>query len=517
MASGTTTITEVTKHCPDHPDRSFPPEQALVPPGSKYGYDLIAETGQLRFLEHKQIQEIVEEFSRRGIGVPDRTVQWLCDRFLLYIIAVHWESLPRLSQLFKAQGGYVLHIDSSGKCGPMVLLMKEGWTGIRLMTTQIESEAAKNVVPYLELVKQEFGNPVAIVSDMSDGILAAIPDVFPDTYIIICHYHFLRSVGMKLFEPFYPRFRNRVNRRGVKVKLRAIRNILRRRKDLDEDEALTLAIAVYVLDYEKDGNGIPYPFSLPAVDFYRRCFEARERTRNAIRARAKKNMSSKLLCRLEGILNRLSPPPAVLGRLQTDFDALCVRWTWFQRIRVALRYRNGPIPLSTTIRLSDKDLEKGRTKLDRILDMIASSDGKVGNDHHGRGLARALRKVAEAITERRANLFAPNVLVNADGKPTVRKLPRTNTPEEWEFREARRHGRRIRGNANIEQQFQRDGPGMLMVQNLRDRKYVQLVYGSTGQMATRFSSVSRESLERAKSYMGVSPGLSMAGNHGLPQ
>ncbi len=32
------------------------------------------------------------------------------------------------------------------------------------------------------------------------------------------------------------------------------------------------------------------------------------------------------------------------------------------------------------------------------------------------------------------------------------------------------HSRRILGNGNIEQQFQRDGPGMLMVQNLRDRK-----------------------------------------------
>jgi hypothetical protein len=489
----------------------------LVPPGSKYGFDLIAETGQLRFLEHKQIQEIVEEFSSRGIGVPGRTVQWLCDRFLLFIIAVHWESLPRLSQLFRTQGGYVLHIDSSGKCGPMVLLMKEGWTGIRLMTTQIESEAARNVVPYLEQIKQNFGRPVAIVSDMSDGILAAVPEVFPDTYVIICHYHFLRAVGMKLFEPFYPRFRNRVNRRGVKVKLRALRNILRRRKDLDEDEALTLAIAVHALEYEKDGNGLPYPFSLPAVDFYQRCHEAGERTRNAIRARANRNMSSKLLCRLEGILDRLNPPPAVLGRLKTDFDALCERWTWFQRIRVALRYRNGPIPLSTTIRLSDKDLEKGRRKLDRILAKIAAFHANAGKDHHGQGLGRALKKVADMIIERRDNLFAPNVLVIADGKPTVKTLPRTNTPEEWEFREARRHGRRIRGNANIEPQFQRDGPGMLMVQNLRDRKYVRLVYGSTGQMATRFAKVSRDSLERAKSYMGVLPGLPMAGNHGLPQ
>ena len=411
----------------------------------------------------------------------------------------------------------MLHIDSSGKGSPMVLLMKEGWTGIRLLTTQIESEAAKHIVPYLKQMKRNFGNPVAIVSDMSDGILAAIPEVFPETYIIICHYHFLRSVGLKLFEPFYPRFRNKVNHRGVKVRLRVLRGVLRRKKDLNEDEALALAIAKYVLTYEKDGNGLAYPFSLPAVDFYRRCMEAGVKTRKGILARSKRNISSPFLSRLEGILHMLSPPPAVLGRLQTDFDALCVRWAWFQRIRVALRYRNGPIPLSTRISLSDRDLEKGRRKLDRILARIDAYEVTGSNDRHGRELRKALRKVAKTITERRGNLFAPNVLLSVNGKQIIRKLPRTNTPEEWEFREARRHSRRIRGNSDIERQFQRDGPGMLMVQNLTDRDYVRLVYGSMGQMATRFAKVSRESLELAKSYMGVSPGLSMAGNHCLPQ
>jgi len=238
----------------------------LVPPKSKYGYDLIAETGQLRFLEHKQIQEIGEELSRRGIDVPERTIQWLCDRFLLYTIAVHWESLPRLSQLFKTQGGYVLHIDGSGKSGP-------------------------------------------------------------------------------------------------------------------------------------------------------------------------------------------------------------------------------------------------------ILAMIDTFKVKGGRDHHGRALRRALGKVAKMITERRGNLFAPNVLLNVNGKETVRKLPRTNTPEESGFRKVRRHSRRIRENSDIERQFQRDGPGKLMVQNLTDREYVRLVYGSMGQMAIRFSKVSQESLERAKSYMGVPLELSTVGNH----
>ena len=138
---------------------------------------------------------------------------------------------------------------------------------------------------------------------------------------------------------------------------------------------------------------------------------------------------------------------------------------------------------------------------------------KGGLDHHGRALRKALGKVAKMITERRGNLFAPNVLLNVNGKETVRKLPRTNTPEESEFRKVRRHSRRIRGNSDVERQFQRDGPGMFMVQNLTDRDYVRLVYGSMGQKATRFAKVAQESLKLAKSCMGVPLELSTVGNH----
>ncbi len=161
----------------------------------------------------------------------------------------------------------------------------------------------------------------------------------------------------------------------------------------------------------------------------------------------------------------------------------------------------------------NKDLEKGRRKLDRILARIAVFGVKGGRDRHGRALRKAIGKVAGMITERRGNLLAPNVLVKVSGKEVVEKLPRTNTPEESEFRNARRHSRRINGNSDVERQFQRDGPGTLMVQNLTDRDCVHLAYGSMGEMAARFSKVSQASLELAKSDMGAPPRPSTAGNH----
>ncbi|MEW5936324.1 MAG: hypothetical protein AB1665_00700 [Candidatus Thermoplasmatota archaeon] len=190
--------------------------------------------------------------------------------------------------------------------------------------------------------------------------------------------------------------------------------------------------------------------------------------------------------------------------MHSDFEALKIRWSWFQRVRKALRYRNGPIPLSTRISLSEKDLEKGRKKLDRVLEKSQEFDERGATDHHSRELKKALRKVGNLIEEHREELFAPNVRVKVNGRNVIRKLPRTNTPDESDFRKTRRHGRRIKGNEDVEAQVQREGVGMLLALNLTDREYVQAVYGSLAGMARRFIRVQPESRAEAKSLMGVS-------------
>ena len=483
----------VTRHCPDHKDMVSRPKNDISPPKSIYGYDVIAETGRLRFIENKQVREIHQQFLERGIHIPERTIYDLCDRFLLYVTAVHREGHPAISRLLKKRGGYVLHVDSSGHHGPMILLLRDSWSGVRLHAAPIRSEAAEWVIPHLQEVKVRFGDPLAIVRDMSKGFKAAIETIFPGVYVIVCHYHFLQAVGMRLFEPYYPRFRGRIDRRGVKKRLRSLQRTLQRRAQKNEEESLALSIVEDILAYPKDGKGLGYPFSLPNVDFYRRCLDASVIVRKAIMDQARNNIHSPILSHLEDSLRLLSPPPAVLGRLHADYEDLERRWSWFQRIRKVLRYRNGPIPLSTRVHLSDRDLEKGRLKLDWLLCKIEEVE-RIGNvDGHTRSLRKDLRKLATLIKEHRHELFAPNVKIVANGRTAIRKLPRTNEPVETDFRMARRHLRRIRGNSDVEPQFQREGAGLLIAHNLRHREYVRMVYGTLGQMAARFAKVSQDS------------------------
>lgn len=515
--AGEVRVKEVVLYCPRHPDRVFKAGGQMAPRGSSYGFDLIAKIGRLRYQEHKQVGEIRDEVRLCGARIPRRTVQWLCDRFLEFVVAVHLESMPLLADMFAEEGGYVLHVDGTGTSGKTVLLFREGWTGITLLAAPVAGEGEESVSPLLELLNARFGPPVAVVRDMSKGIDAAIHEVFPGTYVITCHYHFLRDVGLKLFEPLYKHFRNRVDRRGVKKRLKALRRALRGSKFPTEEKSTALELVEHILSFPKDGGGLAFPFTLPAVDFYRRCEDVARKVRKEILSGARENRSSPFLSRLENALRLLKPPPAVLGRLNSDFLALGERWKWFQRVRRALRYRNGPVPLSTQITLSEDELEKGREKIDQVRRKMDEFCGKGGGGHHEREMRRALRKVFRLIDEHRDSLLAPNVAVTVKGRNVVRELPRTNAPVEMEYRTLRRHGRRITGNGDVEPQVQREGAGMLIAQNLSKRRYVSAVYGSTERIAKRLSKVSPESLRLAKSLLRDHHASHGERNHRLPQ
>lgn len=490
-------VTEVTKSCREHPEKVFRPQTKLTPTKSKYGFDVLADIGMQRCWEHRQIVEIHCKYKKRGIIIPEKTIETLCQRFLLYLVAVHIENLPKLAMLIDRQGGYVAHVDvTTTKGTPGILLIKDSWSGIRLLAASIPTESSEHMEPYLKEVLHHFGMPIAAIRDMGSGVEAAIAEVFPGIYVISCHYHFLRAIGHRLFDKIYPCFKGRVNRTGVKKKLRTLQKQFKKRK-ITNDSEKALELLDYLLEYTKDGNGISYPFSLSVVDLYRRCENIRHMVRTAILYNAKNNANSPCLSRLENALNLLKPPPAVRGRIHTEYLKLEERWKWFKSISKALRYRNGHVPLNNDGFLSDKELEKGRKMIDKLLARIDRFIIK-SRFEKDRGFKKVLRGISELIKERREELFVPNITVNVNGKQKIRKLPRTNNSAEQDFRSFRRHGRRIRGDSDVERSIQRDGVGLAIMKNFEIRSYVQTVYGSMENMVSRFAEVTPESLEKAK-------------------
>jgi len=491
--SGTVKVRESVCACPVH-RKLVRYEPRLTPPRSSYTFDVIAEVGRLRYLQHRQILEIRTALKENGLQIPPRTIDWLCRRFLEYFTAVHIESAPALSGMLRKQGGYVLILDGTGQHGPMVMQMRDGWSGMQLLASSVKLESDDEIIPNLQMLREMFGEPVAAVRDMGTGETSALKQVFPGMYVITCHFHFLRAAGWKLFEPIYPGFRSKIERRGLKKRLRYLMRVIAKGNYTGADASHALELCRWIFGYKKDGGGIAYPFSLPALDFYVRCEKVRCELLETVDMAGLRR--GKPLRRLLVLLNRLHPPPKKLSTIYSDAESLLERVEWFDRIRRVLRYRNGPVPLSTRHTLSEKALEKGRGRLDWLHSMIQKEleNGRGGK----REFHKILRSIDSDLVERRDELLAPNVIVNTEKGPVVRPLPRTISAAETEFRRLRRHGKRITGNSHVDTQVQNEGAGMLLVENLKNNAYVSTVYGSLPALSSRFSTTTEDALRQAK-------------------
>ena len=276
----------------------------------------------------------------------------------------------------------------------------------------------------------------------------------------------------------------------------------------------TEALVRHVLAFQKGGEAMGAPFDLPDVTFYERCTEAEGTLRGWILESARMNCQDVWACRVEDILRTLHPPPAHRGKLQKEYARLKERQKWFSAVRGALRYRNGPVPLSTLVRYDARELERAKKTLTELLRTLESLDEASMDGTMDRGLRRTLRSIRDLIIENEAHLLAPNVVVGEGENTKTFLLPRTNNPLEQAFRAMRKHYRRIQGNSDVEERMQREGAGMALLLNLGNPSYMQAVFGGKDQIAERFKCVKPESLVLAKQ---IIQGMCLTPNRPLPQ
>ena len=190
---GTFEAKEVLKQCKAEaacPSMGSEALRRLVPPRQRYTYDLIVHVGLQRYLGARQRDEIRAELREKpGIKLSAGTVSNLCDRFLLELERLHLHRAPALRDAM--EGGYPMHLDATcerGRGGLFVAL--DGWRGWVLGATRIPSEAQDHLQPLIDKTVALFGDPLAVVRDLGDGIEAAVRALrkrgIPD---LACHYH----------------------------------------------------------------------------------------------------------------------------------------------------------------------------------------------------------------------------------------------------------------------------------------------------------------------------------------
>ena len=288
LAGGAFVAKEVLKHCADCAVVFACAALAhRLPARSRYGYDLIVYVGLARYLRAKQRSEIRAELGQHfGLTLSEATLSNLCDRFLGHLEALHLARAPALRAAM-AETGYPLHIDATceaGKGGLMVCL--DGWRGWVLVAGRIPTEHEQYLRPLLEQTVALFGQPLATMRDLAEAGANALATLrargVPD---LLCHYHFLRAVGEKLFDSPYTMLRKLLREHPIRRELRELLGELRRYARTEGYEGRfgtgtvrdgLPALVLWLLEGrgKKDLN---YPFGLPHLGLYQRCQLAQQK------------------------------------------------------------------------------------------------------------------------------------------------------------------------------------------------------------------------------------------------
>ncbi len=196
----------------------------IIPPGCTYANDIMIETAMRRFLEGRSSSEISS-----AIGVSEGHARKLSNQALEIFREIQEENVPKLREHMKS---YILQIDGTTDSEfSMIAAVRDSVSDFVLHARKRDSESEKSIMGMLESMKERFGMPAGITSDMRSGIISAAQWVFPETPIRICLMYFLRDLGKDILMDMHTGLGVMINRRGIKSPLKAM---LRNMPDYDQ-------------------------------------------------------------------------------------------------------------------------------------------------------------------------------------------------------------------------------------------------------------------------------------------
>src|SRR5262245_28498579 len=202
-------------------------------PRHEIGLDVIALIGALRYAEHRSVPEIHAALLGRGVGVSERTVTNLLDRYD-ELLAVALSDDRRLKKLLAGQGRIILAIDGlQPDVGHEVLwVLRDCLSGEVLLARSLLSARQEDLADLLAQVRDAVGVPVVgAVSDGQHSIRKAIAQALPGVPHQLCQFHYLREAARPIYEA------DRHAKKELKKTVRQVRRIERSVEGRSDNEA----------------------------------------------------------------------------------------------------------------------------------------------------------------------------------------------------------------------------------------------------------------------------------------
>jgi hypothetical protein len=474
--------------------------RSLTPYRCTYGYDVLVCVGYGLFIHSLSEQQIIEQLAHKNVSISQREIGFLGRKFITYLAIAHQQSRQRLKQFMSFKGGYILHLD--GTCegdSPHLFTGMDGIAKIVLDNIKLPSEKAELLIPFFTKIKQQYGDPVALVHDMGQGILSAVKEVFKDIPDFICHFHFLRDIGKDLYGNEYAKIRTRLQKHKIRGLLRKKAKALEKLIGDDTQAAYQLLEGIekgrvdtsflnnmpvissysmihWALDRSGQLEGYGFPFDCPHMIFYQR------------------------LKVLHGLIN-------TTGKVQFDKRFFSL-WRPLTKIVEDQQLKKAAVQMEKKVKIFKK--------LRKALSITVSESKKGLNDDGQQADIKSIakkvkifreevvvdeklcqtksyKKMIEQIDKYWDKLFADPITVDTPNGQITIQPQRTNNILERFFRDLKRRNRKKSGTISLNKTLKSILADTPLVKNLDNPDYMQIILDGSDTLEERF--------ERIDSYM----------------
>jgi hypothetical protein len=469
----------------------------LVPAGCRYGYDLIAHVGLESFLHGRRLSDMQRQFAagQPSIEVPLSTLDELRRKFLFYLGQVHRQATVRLAESLREQGPVAWLIDGTIEPGtPVFFGIYEARLRMLLGAWKMPTENSTSITPALREAAGQFGVPDSILHDLSRTMSAACEEALAGVPHGVCHFHFARDVGDDLYQKPQTALTKRLRALKLQVRLREQRKTqtawLRTHCQRGEASRLLdgllrgeppqcawnetlgrevlLAFHFWMLDYAADGTRQGYPFDPHVLYLHRRLVRgqvalARLLSRGTVSACAPQALHN-LREQLEGYVQ-----DAEIVSAARHYEMAA--WA-FSRLREALRLSAADTnPMRAAYRLESGEGHEVMASLAALREELRE---------RSRGGDEIDREVCTIVLTH-VDKYWPQLL------PTSGGGHRTTNDLESHWGMAKRGCRHTQGGRKLTRTFEALPAELMLVPNLENPHYVEIVFGSLDQLAEKFS------------------------------
>ena len=500
---GTFQAHETILYCPAC-DTQYVSEELLKlkPSRSRFGYDVLIYVGKAMFLRCRNEQEIEQELQARNVFISAREVTYLAMRFVVYLWLAHKDSRQKLKSLLMSRGGYILHLDATCEGdSPHLMTGLDEISEIVLENVKLPSEKAESIIPFLRGIKDLYGDPLAVVNDMSKAISNAVGEVFPGIRDLICHFHFLADTGKDLFGKENDQIRARLSKHGIQGKLR--KRVREFKEVIDENPGLVetmvdsfkqgslqdrmldlmpalaaYTLALWVLAGKKEAQGYGFPFDRPYLVFYQRLKVAYGvlKQLNGTVLRGDKRDNRPYVRTLRDLMDTMED--TILRKVTAQMQE---KVAVFDKLRNAMRIA---LP-EGRYGLNDKgDTQDIRTIEKRVTDFYEwLSNDKTLSRHQD------YKKMCAQIKEYWDRLFSDPIVVDTPNGRIRIQPQRTNNILERLFRAWKRVLRKRSGTKSVSRTIKAMIANTPLVRNLENPEYMKIVLDGKATLEERFAEI----------------------------